>query len=141
MVEIIRLQDPVIRAREYLGSFVPPESGPFLDVPPDWKWGPLLVTLADVGGDGPRDVVLDDARLMVEVSHRNSEEASKWCRNIHGLLRFWRDITSDKTVTFLRTVQRPTYTPDDETRTPAYSTIVDLSFRADRHDVPKISDS
>jgi|SRR5690625_2446964 len=141
MVEIIRLQDPVARAVEYLGLFIPPESGPFLDVPHDWKWGPLLVTVADVGGDGPRDVVLDDARLMVEVSHRDSVKASAWCRTIHGLLRAWRENTADKTVTFLRTVQRPTYSPDDETRTPAYSTIVDLSFRADRHDVPKISDS
>jgi hypothetical protein len=141
MVEIIRLQDPVARAVEYLGFFVPHESGPFLDVPPDWEWGKLLVTVADVGGEGERDVVLDDARLMVEVSHEDSLEASHWCRNIHGLLKHWRANDPTRTVSFLKTVQRPTYTPDDESRTPAYSTIVDLSFRADRHDVPKISDS
>ena len=141
MVEIIRLQDPVARAVEYLGLFVPHESGPFLDVPDDWTWNKLLVTVVDVGGDGERDVVLDDARLIVEVSHPDSIKASEWCRNIHGLLRHWRSNDPTRTVTFLRTVQRPTWSPDDATRTPAYSTIVDLSFRADRHDVQPISDS
>lgn len=141
MVEILRLQDPVARAVEYLGSFIPHNSGPFLDVPTGWKWDQLLVTVVDVGGGGERDVVLDDARLMVEVSHPDSLEASDWCRTLHGLLRQWPANDPARTVTFLKTVQRPTYSPDDETRTPAYSTIVDLSFRADRHDVPKISDS
>lgn len=138
MVEVIRLQDPVARTVEYLGFFVPTESGPFMDVPTGWAWDDLLVTVVDVGGGGERDVVLDDARLMVEVSHPDSVAASEWCRDIHGLLRHWRD--SDPTVTFLRTVQRPTYSPDDATRTPAYSTIVDLSFRADRREIPRISD-
>lgn len=141
MVEIIRLQDPVARAVEYLGLFVPYDAGPFMEVPPGWDWTQLLVTVVDVGGDGERDVVLDDARLMVEVSSPDSIEASEWCRDLHGLLRFWRSNDPTRTVTFLKTVQRPTFMPDDVTRTPGYSTIVDLSFRADRRDVSKISDS
>ena len=82
----------------------------------------------DTGGAGERDVVLDDVRLTVEVSHPDSVEASLWCRNIHGLLRAWQG--AEPGVYWGRTNQRPTYTPDDETRTPAYTTTVELSFRA-----------
>lgn len=138
MVEVVRLKDPVAMARQYLLPYLPKGSGPYLEVPSNWSWDRLLVTVVDVGGNGERAVVLDDARLMVEVSHPDSEEASGWCTDIHALLRHWRD--TDPSVTFLRTVQRPTYIPDDATRTPAYSTVVDLSFRADRREIPKISD-
>ena len=141
MAQFLRLQDPVARANEYLGFFVPKTAGPFLEVPPGWDWKSLLVTVTDVGGDGERDVVLDDARLMVEVWDPDSVAASEWCRDLHGLLRCWRDHDPTKTVTFLRTVQRPTFKPDDATKTPGYFTIVDLSFRADRREIHKISDS
>ena len=141
MAQFLRLQDPVARANEYLGFFVPKTAGPFLEIPSGWDWKSLLVTVTDVGGDGERDVVLDDARLMVEVWHPDSVTASEWCRDLHGLLRSWRDNDTTKTVTFLRTIQRPTFKPDDATRTPGYFTIVDLSFRADRREIHKISDS
>ena len=141
MAQFLRLQDPVARANEYLGFFVPKTAGPFLEVPSGWDWKGLLVTVTDVGGDGERDVVLDDARLMVEVWDPDSVVASEWCRDIHALLRGWRDQDPTKTVTFLRTVQRPTFKPDDATRTPGYFTIVELSFRADRREIHKISDS
>lgn len=135
MAQIIRLQDPVARVIEYLGSFVPETAGPFLQVPANWVWDDLLVTITDVGGDGERHVVLDDARLMVEVWHPDSMVASGWCRDLHGLIRAWRDHDATKTVTFLRTVQRPTFMPDEATRTPGFFTIVDLSFRADRREI------
>ena len=141
MTQFLRLQDPVARTIEYLGFFVPKEAGPFLEVPPGWSWKNLLVTVTDVGGDGERDVVLDDTRLMVEVWHPDSVIASEWCRDIHGLLRSWREHDQTKTVSFLRTVQRPTFLPDEATRTPGYFTIVDLSFRADRREIQQVSDS
>ena len=104
MAQFLRLQDPVARANEYLGFFVPETAGPFLEIPSGWDWKSLLVTVTDVGGDGERDVVLDDVRLMVEVWDPDSVTASEWCRDIHALLRGWRDQDPTKTVTFLRTV-------------------------------------
>lgn len=136
MAEIILFQDPVVRAVSFLGKYVPVEAGPFMDVPPDWDWGPLLVTVVDTGGQGERDVVLDDARLTVEVSHTNSMEASRIARELHGLIRQWP--FEEKGVIFLRTVQRPTFQPDSETRTPGYSFTVELSFRASTAEIPAI---
>ena len=141
MAEFIRLQDPVARTIKYLGFFVPKTAGPFLQVPANWAWDDLLVTVTDVGGDGERRIAFDDVRLMIEVWHPDSVTASEWCRDLHGLLRSWRDHDPTKTVIFLRTTQRPTFMPDEATRTPGYFTIVDLSFRADRREIKKISGS
>jgi hypothetical protein len=134
--KIILLEDPVARTIEYLRPYVPVSAGPFLDVPEGWDWdaGELLVTVADVGGTGERDVALDDVRLMVEVAHEDSLKASRVCREIHGLLRAWRD---RRPVQFIRTVQRPTYTPNGDN--PSFTTIVELAFRATEVDVEPIS--
>ena len=126
--DVILFQDPLARAVSFLGKFVPPAAGPFLDVPADWAWGDLLVVVVDVGGSGERDVVLDDVMLSVEVSHADSLRASEVARRLHGLLRQWP--YEESGVRFLRTIQRPTFEPDDETRTPGYSFTVELSFRA-----------
>lgn len=136
MVEIIRFEDPTARAMAYLGSWLPVESGPFLDVPPEWAWDQLLVTVADTGGPGERDVVLDDVRLTIEVSHPDAVEASRVARDLHGLIRAWP--YQDKGVIFLRTLQRPTFTPDDETRTPGFAFTVELSFRASTVEITAI---
>lgn len=137
MPKVIVPADPVARAVSYLSPFVPVDSGPFMDVPATWKWDGLLVVVVDTGGAGSRDVVLDDVRLTVEVSHPDSVTASEKCREIHGLLRAWGSM--EPGVQFLGTIQRPTYTPDDETRTPAYTTTVELTFRATEIDVTPIS--
>lgn len=136
MPEIILFQDPVARAVAFLGKYVPYEAGPFMSVPPDWEWGPLLVTVVDTGGLGERDVVLDDTRLTVEVSCSDGVEASRVARELHGLIRQWP--FEEKGVIFLRTVQRPTFQPDSETRTPGYSFTVELSFRATTAEVTAI---
>lgn len=136
MPEIILFQDPIARAVAYLGAFVPVEAGPFLDAPADWSWGDLLVTVVDVGGSGERDVVLDDVMLSVEVSCGDSMRASEVARRLHGLLRQWP--YEEKGVRFLRTIQRPTFQPDEETRTPGYSMTVELSFRAAPFDLTSL---
>src|SRR5699024_523865 len=141
MAEFIRLQDPVARTVEYLGFFVPKTAGPFPQVPANWAWDDLLVTVTVVGGDGERRIAVDDVRLMVEVWHPDSVTASPWCRDLQGLIRSWRGRDASKTVTCLRTTQRPTFMRDEATRTPGYFTIVDLSFRADRREIKKISGS
>lgn len=136
MPKIILLEDPVARTIEYLAPYLPTSAGPFLDVPEGWDWdaGELLVTVADVGGTGERDVALDDVRLMVEVAHGDSTEASRVCRELHGLLRVWRD---RRPVQFIRTVQRPTYQPTRDN--PSFTTIVELTFRAREVDVNPLS--
>src|SRR5699024_1896033 len=141
MAEFIRLQDPVARTIEYLGFFVPKTAGPFLQVTANWAWDDLLVTVTDVGGDGERRIAFDDVRLMVEVWHPDLVTASSWFLVLHWLTKSWRDRDESKAVTFLRTTQRPTFMPDEATRTPGYFTIVDLSFRADRREIQQISGS
>lgn len=136
MPEIILFQDPIARAVAYLGKFVPEDAGPFLDVPAEWPWGGLLVTVVDVGGGGERDVVLDDVMLSVEVSCGDSIRASDVARRLHGLLRQWP--YEEMGVRFLRTIQRPTFDPDEETRTPGYSMTVELSFRAAPFDLTSL---
>lgn len=136
MPEIILFQDPTLRASSYLGTFIPVEAGPFLDVPANWSWGGLLVTVVDTGGGGERDVVLDDVMLTVAVSHPDSLRASEVARRLHGLLRQWP--YEEKGVRFLRTIQRPTFQPDEETRTPGYSMTVELSFRAAPFDLTSL---
>lgn len=131
------MQDPVARTVQYLSDYVPEVAGPFMTVPAGWEWNTLLVTVTDVGGDGDRSVVLDDARLMIEVFHPNSVTASEWARDLHGLIRAWRDPSLEGGVVFNRTVQRPTFIPDEATRTAGYFFLVDMIFRADRRELNK----
>lgn len=135
-MDVLMFQDPTQRAMAYLGAWLPAEAGPFLDVPPEWAWDQLLVTVVDTGGRGERDVVLDDARLTVEVSHPDAVRASEVARKLHAIIRQWP--FEEKGVIFLRTVQRPTFQPDSETRTPGYSFTVELSFRASTVEVSAI---
>lgn len=135
-MDVLLFQDPTQRAMAYLGAWVPAESGPFLGVPPNWGWDQLLVTVVDTGGRGERDVVLDDARLTVEVSHPDAVRASEVARNLHAIIRQWP--FEEKGVIFLRTLQRPTFQADAETRTPGYSFTVELSFRASATEITAI---
>src|SRR5699024_1885532 len=129
MAQIIRLQDPVARVIEYLGSFVPETAGPFLQVPANWAWDDLLVTITDVGGDGERHVILDAARLMVEVWHPDSMVASGWCRDLHRLISAWRDSDYRTMVTVLRTVRRRTCMPEEASSAAGFLSSVDLISR------------
>lgn len=131
MADIILGEDPVARAITYLKQYLAPgdaTAGPHITVPDGWAWDKLLIVVADTGGPGERDVVLDDAFLTVEVSAPDSVRASEVARRVHGLLKQWP--YAQPGVHFRRTIQRPTFQPDDETRTPAYSMTVELTFRS-----------
>lgn len=132
MPEIILPVDPVALTLEYLNPFFP-DAVVGMDVPSDWAWGALLIVVTDVGGDGMRDIILDDVNLMIEVSHEDSVTASETARKIHGLLRAWT--WTNRAVYWRRTLQRPTYMPDEETETPAYSLTVSLTFRMTKEQV------
>src|SRR5699024_8940411 len=126
---------------EYLGSFIPKTAGPCLQVPANAARDDLLRAGTEGGGDGERRRVREDGRLMGEAWRPDPATASARCRDLHGLIRSWRDRDESKTVTFLRTTQRPTFMPDEATRTPGYFTLVDLTFRADRREIQQKSDS
>lgn len=135
MAQVVILTDPVARAITFLAPYLPEPSGPYLDVPSGWDWSSQdpLVIVTDTGGAGERDVVLDDVRLTLEVSHPDSVMASRVCRELHGLMRQWQSL--EPGVYWGRTIQRPTYSPDEETRTPSYSATVELTFRAEQIEI------
>lgn len=135
MVEILTFQDPVIRALDYLRDYV---DGTLVgEVPYDWDWerNEILVVVTDTGGAGERDVVLDDTWLTLSVGHPDSVVASEQAGVVHGLLRAWP--YEESGVRFLRTIQRPTFVADSETRYPSYEMTVELSFRAIRREIHK----
>lgn len=133
MVEVIRFPDPAMRAIAYLSRFYP---NVLPEPPAKWPWNDLLVTVTDVGGLGVYDVVLDEAALMVEISHPNQETASQTARSIAALLKQWP--RQELGVYWRREISRPTWQPDDETRTPAYHLTVALAFRGVTVDVPEL---
>lgn len=124
-MEILRLHDPVISTIAFLGQYFENVRD---SVPYQFDWRSPLVVVTDAGGTGERDVVLDDVILSFRVFDKDKFTASERARTIHGLLRAWPDLYPD--VTWNGTVQRPTFDPDDETRTPGYSFSVRLIFRA-----------
>ena len=135
-MRIIKFQDPVARAISYIRPFIPAGGAIGLDVPPNWDWKNLLVTVTDTGGRGERDVVLDDARLTFVVYHPNSVTASDSALNLHGLIRAWPE--NERGVRFLRTMTRPNFSPDDASHTPGYLFTCELSFRAAHFDLTTI---
>lgn len=126
MVEILRLQDPVLATIAYLAPWFA-DAQP--EVPPGWDYARPLVVVQDAGGTGERDVVLDDVMIHVRVYAPTQTQASQIARDVHGLLRRWPEEHSR--VAWDGTIQRPTYDPDDETRTPGYSFTVRLIFRVE----------
>ncbi len=125
--ELIVPVDPVARAIAYLEPKHPGVRFA-LDVPSEWEWNDTLVVLVDVGGAGPIGVVLDDVFLMVEVSDPDSEKASELARLIYAQLRDWQ--YQERGVAWKSSIQRPTYSPDEDTRCPGYSMTVNLRFRS-----------
>lgn len=132
--ELIVGQDPIIRTRAFLVKFFPDAT--ILPEPPEkWLWDKLLVTVSDVGGAGRFAAVMDDARVMVEVSHPDQLVASEAARKIYALLIEWPRFESG--VFYRGTVMRPTYQPDQLTRVPAYAMTVNLFFRGDSVEVSR----
>lgn len=130
MSELIIPVDPVARAIAYLRGLFPDVKFA-IDVPSNWDWdlGNTLAVVVDVGGAGPMSVVLDDVFLMVEVSNQDGIEASRVAREIYARLRHWQWV--ERGVAWKSSLQRPTYTPDDETKVPSYSMTVNLRFKSE----------
>lgn len=126
MVEILRFSDPVIEVRKFLLNWYP---NVVTEIPDKFDWKTPIIVISDAGGEGESDVVLDRVILKIEAYSPSKAEASETCRTVHGLLRAWNHI--DPTgAAFDATIQRPTYDPDPETRTPGYTTHLRLIFRA-----------
>lgn len=125
-MEILRLRDPVISAISYLATYFENVRD---SVPYQFDWRGPLVVVTDAGGTGERDIALDDVILSFRVFDPDKFTASERARTIHGLLRAWPSVADG--VHWNGTVQRPTFDPDEETRTPGYSFSVRLIFRAE----------
>lgn len=126
MASIVRFPDPMLECIRYLSRYYPlvvPE------VPEGWAWDGLLIVVTDVGGGGAYEVVLDDARLMIEIAHPDHAVASEAARTVYGLLRQWPAEQSG--VYWRDTIMRPTWSPDEQTRTPGYAMTVALAFRGE----------
>lgn len=140
-MEIIKPVDPIKKTLDYIKKFYPEtEEGTGKDAvraaiepPSDWDWAGLLFTVADVGGAGFHDYVLDNVFLSIMVSHPDSIRASDIARTLHGLLIAW-SYSKDR-VYWRGSLQRPMYTPDDVTEVPAYTMTVSLDFRATTEEV------
>lgn len=134
MSELIIPVDPVARAISYLRGLFP-DVRFAIDVPSNWDWDldKTLAVVVDVGGAGPMSVVLDDVFLMVEVSNQDGIEASRVAREIYAQLRHWQWV--ERGVAWKSSLQRPTYTPDDETKVPSYSMTVNLRFKSEVREV------
>ena len=129
MPKIIVFPDAAARTISYLvghvdGATIAPE------VPPKWAWDGLLITVADVGGSGVQDHVFDVVRITVELSHPDQAVAHDTAQKVYGLLREWP--WQEPGVYFRGTIQRPTWWPDDETRTPLYKLTLLLAFRGEQ---------
>lgn len=132
-MHIVRFPDVQARTIGWLRQFFPAaEIRP--EPPPGWRWDRLLITVTDVGGPGARDVVMDDVTVTVEVSHPDQAAASAVAQQVYGLLREWPYHQAG--VYFRGTVQRPTWWPEDETRTPLYKLTCRLAFRGELVEVP-----
>lgn len=128
IVEIIRPVDPVAKAIKYLQPLFP-DAKVTLFPPPDWEWNKPLITVTDVGGMGMHDYVMDNVFLHFMVSMEDSSEASEVARTLLGLLRAWAFLPHG--VYWKQVIQRPTFTPDEESEVPAYTLTVSLDFRAE----------
>ena len=129
MVQIIRFPDPQVRTIAWLRKHYP-KTRISTDVPAGWAWNKLLITVADVGGRGATDVAFDEVRVTIEVSHPDQGEASRVAQQVYGLMRAWPQ--HEAGVYFRGTIQRPTWWPDDETRTPLYKLTLLLAFRGEQ---------
>lgn len=99
------------------------------EVPEGWAWDDLLIVVADAGGGGMTDWVLDDARLSVDVSHPSQEVASEAARRVYAALIGWQRV--EPGVYYRGTIQRPTWWPDDETRQHVYTQTLRFAQRGE----------
>ena len=129
MAQIIVFPDAQASTIDYLRRYFP-DATILPEVPAKWVWDDLLITVADVGGGGVEDHAFDVVRMTVEVSHPEQGTAHDTAQAVYGLLREWP--RQEPGVYFRGTIQRPTWWPDDETRTPLYKLTLLLAFRGEQ---------
>ena len=118
--------DVVARAISYLLRWYPSAAiGP--EVPAGWEWDDLLIVVADAGGSGAESHGFDAVRLTVEVSHPDQAVAHDTAQLVYAILRGWPE--HEAGIYWRGTIARPSWWPDDETRTPLYKTTVALLVR------------
>lgn len=124
----VMFPDPVREVITYLARHIDAD---FSQEPrPDDHRG-LYVQVVD-GGGTHYEKVMDDARVIVEVSHEDSVVASEQARVCDALLRAYATSVGR----WLATVSRPHYEPDPDMRVPVYQLTHTLRFRGVEVDVP-----
>lgn len=118
--------DPVVRAVEYLSSYVrrvvagEPDGS---DYDPD----ELIVIVQDGGGAGEYAYQLSDTRLTFEVRAGDRGLAAETATLVDALIRDWPYRAGG--VYYRGALSRPTFSPEADRRIPAYVWTVNFAFR------------
>lgn len=118
--------DPVVRAVEYLSSYVrrvvagEPDGS---DYDPD----ELIVIVQDGGGAGEYAYQLSDTRLTFEVRAGDRGLAAETATLVDALIRDWPYRAGG--VYYRGALSRPTFSPEADRRIPAYLWTVNFAFR------------
>lgn len=95
----------------------------------DWQDAhPPIVRVQAVGGGEPRDIVLDDSRLTVEVWHTDSVAAAVLAGQVFAHLNAWAGVWSSVLV-YRGFTTRPASVPDPLTQSPRYVMTVSVTAR------------
>lgn len=128
-MQTVMFPDPVSEVITYLAQHI---DGDFSQEPrPDDMKRGLYVQVVD-GGGVHFEKVMDDARVILEVSHEDSTVASEYARRCDALLRVYATPMGR----WLNTISRPHYEPDPDLRVPVYQLTHTLRFRGVEVDVP-----
>lgn len=124
----VMFPDPVAEIITYLSQHIDAD---FSQEPRPNDHRGLYVQVVD-GGGIHYEKVMDDARVIVEVSHEDSVTASDQARLCDALLRVYATPVGR----WLNTITRPHYEPDPDMRVPVYQLTHTLRFRGVEVDVP-----
>lgn len=127
-MQTVMFPDPVSETITHLTQYV---DGDLSQEPRPHDHRGLYVQVVD-GGGTHYEKVMDDARVIVEVSHEDSVVASDQARFCDALLRAY-DTPVGR---WLNTISRPHYEPDPDMRVPVYQLTHTLRFRGVEVDVP-----
>lgn len=118
--------DPVVRAVEYLSSYVrrvvagEPDGS-------DYDQDELIVIVQDGGGAGEYAYQLSDTRLTFEVRAGDRGLAAETATLVDALIRDWPYRAGG--VYYRGALSRPTFSPEADRRIPAYVWTVNFAFR------------
>lgn len=127
-MKTVMFPDPVSEVITYLAQYIDAD---FSQEPRPHNHHGLYVRVVD-GGGAHYEKVMDDARVIVEVSHEDSAAASERARLCDALMRVYATPVGR----WLNTISRPHYEPDPDRRVPVYQLTHTLRFRGVEVDVP-----